>query len=372
MFDTYIRQVRAALWGEPVVWPEEDTEGLLRLHAMQGTGALVYPSVLADTSLSSYARVQMKGVCMHTMQTQAHMTIKLRQAWQAMEKAGIRAVLMKGAGLAAYYPSPEQRQWGDIDLFVGKEQYHTACAAIREAFPDALKFDEELDHYKHYNIIADGVSIETHRVTIDLQHPIDEKRYEAIEKEGMEKSERLVMSDEGLEVRVPEKTFNALLIMLHSWEHVMSKGANVRQLCDLALLLNHTAEQIDKDRLERYLRSLHLMDVWQIYAYTLVYGLGLPLHKSLFYSEKVAPRAQRMLEDMLAGRLMAEEEKVNGEGPQSLKIIHRFVRKWRTMMVRMRNADRIAQYSPSYARHMKWSIILHGVGRLFAKDRKWE
>jgi hypothetical protein len=79
-----------------------------------------------------------------------------------------------------------------------------------------------------------------------------------------------------------------------------------------------------------------------------------------------------MLEDMLAGRLMAEEEKVNGEGPQSLKIIHRFVRKWRTMMVRMRNADRIAQYSPSYARHMKWSIILHGVGRLFAKDRKWE
>ena len=122
----------------------------------------------------------MKGVCLHTMQTQAHMTIQLKAVWQALEKAGIRPVLMKGAGLAAYYPSPEQRQWGDIDLFVGKEQYHPACAAIREAFPKALKFDEELDHYKHYNIIADGVSIETHRVTIDLQHPIDEKRYEAI------------------------------------------------------------------------------------------------------------------------------------------------------------------------------------------------
>ena len=157
--DTYIRQVRAALWGEPVVWPEEETEGLLRLHAMQGTGALVYPSVLADNSLSSYARVQMKSFCLHTMQTQAHMTIQLKTVWQALEKAGIRPVLMKGAGLAAYYPSPEQRQWGDIDLFVGKEQYHPACAAIREAFPKALKFDEELDHYKHYNIIADGSSI---------------------------------------------------------------------------------------------------------------------------------------------------------------------------------------------------------------------
>lgn len=363
--DTYIRQVRAALWGEPVVWPEEETEGLLRLHAMQGTGALVYPSVLADSSLSSNARVQMKGVCLHTMQTQAHMTIQLKAVWQALEKAGIRPVLMKGAGLAAYYPSPEQRQWGDIDLFVGKEQYHPACAAIREAFPKALKFDEELDHYKHYNIIADGVSIETHRVTIDLQHPIDEKRYEAIEKEGMAKSELFVLGDEGLEVRVPEKTYNALLIMLHSWEHVLSRGANMRQLCDLALLLNHTADQIDKKRLERYLRSLHLMDVWQIYAYILTQSLGLPLHKSLFYSEKVAPRARRLLEDLLAGRLKVSEEKVTASG-------NRFVRKWRTMKVRMRNADRIVQYSPAYGQHMKWTTILHGVGRLFAKDRKWE
>lgn len=363
-FDSYIRQVRAALWGEPVVWPAEETEMLLRIHGMQGTGALVYPSVLADPSLSSYARVQMKGVCMHTMQTQAHMSIKLSQVWQAMEKAGIRTVLMKGAGLAANYPTPEMRQWGDIDLFVGKEQYHPACAAIREAFPGALKFDEELDHYKHYNIIADGVSIETHRVTIDLQHPIDEKRYGIMEKEGMENSEELVLGD-GLHVRVPEKTYNALLVMFHSWEHVLSLGANIRQLCDLALLLHRYAGRIDKHRLERYLKALHLMDVWQIYAYILVNDLGLSRDESLFYSDKVAPRAERMLEDMLSGRLKTEEEKVEASG-------NRFVRKWRTMKVRMHNADRIAQYSPAYARHMKWTTILHGVGRLFAKDRKWE
>lgn len=347
------------------MWPEEETEGLLRLHAMQGTGALVYPSVLADTSLSSYARVQMKGVCMHTMQTQAHMMIKLRRAWDALEKGGLHAVLMKGAGIAAYYPSPEQRQWGDIDLFVGKEQYHPACAAMREAFPGALKFDEELDHYKHYNLIPDGVSIEVHRMTIDLQHPLDQRRYEAIEREGMEKSERLAMRDEGFEVRVPEKTYNALLIMLHSWEHVLSKGANMRQLCDLALLLHHTAEAIDQPRLEHYLRSLHLMDVWHLYAYILVHALGLDREKVLFYSEKVAPRAERMMADMLGGRLMAEDEKVKAGG-------NRFVRKWRTMRVRMHNADRIAAYSPSYARHMRWTTVLHGAGRLFAKDRRWE
>ena len=94
---------------------------------------------------------------MRNMQMQAKMMVVLEKAWSALEEAGIKAVLMKGLGLAQYYPAVEQRQWGDIDLYVGPEQYHPACAVMRATFPEALKFDEELDHYKHYNLIADGV-----------------------------------------------------------------------------------------------------------------------------------------------------------------------------------------------------------------------
>ena len=173
MKNEYLQLVRAALWGkEPVVWPEEMTEDLLRLNAQQGTGPLVYPLVLNQESLSSYARTQMKSVCMRTMQQHVQLQYTLQTVWQALEKAGIRAVLMKGASLAALYPDPHQRAWGDIDLFVGKEQYHPACAVMRDTFPNALKFDEELDHYKHYNIIADGISIETHRVTVGFHFQI--------------------------------------------------------------------------------------------------------------------------------------------------------------------------------------------------------
>ena len=61
---------------------------------------------------------------------------------------------------------------------------------MRETFPKALKFDEDLDHYKHYNLIADGISIEIHRVSIDFQHPIDERRYARMERYGMEHADR--------------------------------------------------------------------------------------------------------------------------------------------------------------------------------------
>jgi hypothetical protein len=352
------------LWGEPASWPVEQTESLLRLHAQQGTGALVYPCVLGQDDIPSYARAHMKGVCVQNMQQQVQLRHTLEMAWKALNDAGIRPVLLKGAGLAACYPSPEQRAWGDIDIFVGKQQYHPACAVMRNTFPNALKFDEELDHYKHYNLIADGISIEIHRVSVGLQHPVDERRYERMEIYGMTHTQTLNLN--GLEVSVPEPAFNALFVMMHAWEHMLSKGACVRQLCDLALLLHHNGTRIDAKRLKRWLKALHLMQVWELFTYILVNRLGLPRQKAFFYTDRVAQKADRLLADLLVGRMIAPSV------PSQPAHRNRLARKWHTMKERLRNARRIQPYSPAYARHMYMETWLHGASRLFSKDRHWE
>ena len=363
MIDKFIAGVRAALWGESYQWPSEETVVLMRLHAQQGTGSLVYPSVLADNSLPSYARAQMKGACMATIQQHTRLQHTLVQTWTALQKAGIDAVLMKGAGLAQLYLSPECRPWGDVDLFVGKDQYHPACAVMRETFPDALKFDEELDHYKHYNLIADGISIEVHRVSVGLQHPVDERRYAAIEQYGM--SHAIPMTINGLEVRVPEPTFNALFVCLHSWEHMMTKGANLRQLCDHTLLMHHYASSIDRKRLKKYLRALHMMDVWQLFMAVEVQYLGLSPKEAPFYEASIASRAELLMKDLLSGRLQAPTH-------APIAATNRFSRKWATMQSRIKDVQYIKRYSPAYSRHMIATTWIHGLARLFAKDRHWE
>lgn len=362
---TYLEQVKAALWGLPVEEQPLD-EQLLDRHMRQGTAPLVFP-LLPMTP-------PMKVVCVSTIQQQVKIMHTLRLAWDALTRAGIQPVLMKGAGLAALYPSPEQRSYGDIDLYVGQTQYHPACAVMRETFPKALKFDEELDHYKHYNLIADGISIEIHRVTVDLQHPCDHRRYARMEAYGMAHAipvpcnpSPVTPHPSPLTLTIPEPTFNALLIMLHSWEHMMTRGANLRQLCDLTLLLHHYATQIDAKRLKRYLTSLHLLDVWQLYMFILVQHLGLPQNEALFYTNDahLALRAEHLLNDLLEGRLIEPEHTQNP--PKG-----RFARKFHTMRQRMVNARRIGQYSPAYGRHLVATTLLHGTSRLFAKDRKWE
>ena len=381
VFHTYLQLVQKALRvqsteyrvvsSEYRVQSSEDEMGaVMALCEQQGTGPLVYTQLLSEESwldkmeVSAPLRLRMKQICVHTMQQQAHLQLTLRRVWEACEQHGVYAVLMKGAGLAAYYPTPQQRAWGDVDIYVGAEQYHAACAAMRATFPNALRFDEELDHYKHYNLIADGVSIEVHRVSMGLQHPVDVRRYARMETIGMREAEEIEV--DGLTVRVPEVTFNALMVMLHSWEHVLSQGASLRQLCDLVLLLHHRASDIDREQLERDLRGLALMDVWQVYMYILVKYLGLPQAEAPFYTHRCARRAEVLLVDMLEGRL-GEEKSQGGK-----VVSNRWLRKWYTMRVRLRNAKRIRSYSPFYARHMAVTTWLHGLGRLLAKDRRWE
>lgn len=330
----------------------------------QGVGPTVFPQRLEKSTDPAHS-AQMKAVCVHNMQQQVKLQYVLTKAWTALTRAGIRPVLMKGAGLAALYPSPEQRAWGDIDLLVGIDQYHPACAVMRETFPDALKFDEELDHYKHYNLIADGISIEIHRVSVAFQHPIDERRYARMEAYGVQNGERLVVS--GLEVTVFEPTFNALFVFLHSWEHMTTQGANLRQLFDLTQLLWHTHDRIDARRLQYWLRQLHLMDVWQLYMYLLVTFFDLPKKEAFFYTDvpDLTIRAEGLMHDLLAGKMI--EPKTQTTAPKN-----RIARKWHTMQERLRNARRIGKYSPSYAWHMAATTLLNGAVRFFAKDRHWE
>lgn len=326
----------------------------------QGVGSLVFPERL-EKGFDPANSIRMKTVCLQNMQEQVRLRYTLEEAWKALEKAGIEPILMKGAGLASLYPEPQMRQWSDIDLFVGKKQYHPACAVMRNTFPEALHFAEESDYYKHYNLIADGVAIEIHRVTVALQHPIDAMRYAKMEEYGVQNAERIVL--DGLEVRIFEPTFNTLFVFLHSWEHMMTSGANVRQLCDLCLLLQNNAGRIDQKRLEEWLRALHLTKVWQLYMAICVKQFGLPEHEAPLYKEI---GDEGLLEALLVGR-MREIRSVDTHPEKN-----RFVRKWHTMKIRMRNADRIGQFCPAYVSHMRAGILLNGIRRLFTKDRKWE
>ena len=365
--ETYLALLRAAIWNKDVyadVHPDEVSK-IVQLATFQGTGPLVFDQLLKlkNVEIPATLRMQMKQQCMMSMMQQSTMLPILAQAWSAFENAGIHPVLLKGFALAQHYPQPYLRQWGDIDLYVGQKQYHDACAVLREAFPEAKHPEEEFEFLKHYNFVFGDTVLEMHRISMAFAHPRDIKYYEKLEEKYLTKNGPKI-DLEGVTVTVPEDTFNVFFTFLHAWHHFCETGMNMKQVCDIAVLLHAKRDTIDKERLKVMVTKLHLMDVWQLVMYILVQHLGLSKDEAPFYTDKCKERAELFFERILKEGSFRQTEKINADGVSYLK------RKWITLQLRMADSRMVKPYAPDYARHMAIGDILHGIERTIKGSEK--
>lgn len=296
----------------------------------------------------------------------------MRRAITALEAAGITPVLLKGFGLARLYEQPYMRPWGDIDLFVGKTNYHTGAKALRDAFPEAALFEGEEEHYKHYNLTfyePFNTSIEMHRVSMAFMHPRDARIYSKLEQEGLVINRYRYSNGEEVWWE-PEWKFNVLYVFCHSWEHWTTNTAVMRQLEDIALLLTKGKPEEDSyEALTGYLKKnlpkLHLLQAWRLYAYLLVHEFGVPETICPLYDKRVAVRAQALLHSIRHGRPTLPK----GNAPKNVVL-----RKLYTFRMRVKEAQDIARYEPNYARHKVWATVAQSWARFLRGEntRKWE
>lgn len=365
--ETYMELLKAAIWDGELTNENVRELGsngvteIIRLAAFQGTGPLVYDQLLKlrDVEIPAALCIQMKQQCMMCMMQQNTMMPILKQAWNALTKADIHPVLLKGLALAQYYPQPHLRQWGDIDLYVGKKQYHQACKVLDATFPDADHPADDDEDRKHYNYVFQNTVLEMHRISMEFAHPKDRRYYEQLEERYLTK-EGPVFDFDGLTITTPEDTFNVFFTFLHAWHHFAETGMNMKQLCDVAVLLHAKRDVIDAERLREMLTKLHLIEVWQLFMYIIANYLGLPVDECLFYTDASKERAELLFE-----RIMRESSARNVEGGKLKVESGKFYlkRKWITFQSRIADSLLVKPYAPKYAWHKMVGDVLHGIKR---------
>lgn len=358
--ETYLALLRAAIWGnndERLAVSGERVNEIIRLAAFQGTGPLVFDQLLKmkDAEIPATLRMQMKQQCMMSMMQQNAMMPILSKAWKALEEADIHPVLLKGLALAQYYPQPHLRQWGDIDLYVGQKQYHQACRVLDATFQDADHPAEDDEERKHYNYVFRNTVLELHRISMGFHHPQDRRFYERLEELYLTKDGPSFELNE-VKITTPEDTFNVFFTFLHAWHHFTETGMNMKQICDIAVLLHEKRNVVDRVRLKEMLTKLHLMEVWQLIMYIMVNYLDVPEEECPFYSESCTVRAELLFERILQEGSSRKYEKHDFQ-------LGFFRRKWLTIQMRLSDSRRVKSYAPNYARHMLWSAILHSIER---------
>lgn len=201
-------------------------------------------------------------------------------------KGGLHPVLQKGLAVARYYPRPELRSSGDIDLYFG-EDLGKAVRLIEAEGTEANRTEAEGGkdiEGREDREIREGREAEDKKVREAKSREVEVREAKSGEAEGTEaegisvnmmpdgsgsfvwegidielhgrlldlrSSEKLVReaSCGGFEptpladgLRVPSPEITALLLNAHILKHALGKGIGLRQLCDLAMFYHSMFE----------------------------------------------------------------------------------------------------------------------------------
>ena len=291
----YFALLRAALWNKPAAIDGPiDWKTVMQIAEFHGNSVIL--ADLAARMDDNVPSPKMLDKMQNDMRVNLINQLRLKQhlfrVVTLLRDQGIEPVLLKGFGLARLYPNPSLRRFGDIDLFVGLEHFHEACAILRD-LPDAYTWCIEEDVGRHYNVEFGDIVFEVHRVSADVVDAQEHETYAAIEQDGLKEHPQRVDLD-GFEILVPSKVFTVFFTFFHAWHHFLTSGVGWRQLSDVAMALHSYYGQLDLDKLHQWFTSMNLMTPWQTFGYLMVDRLGLPEAEMPFYDSSYRRKAERL------------------------------------------------------------------------------
>lgn len=306
--DIFFSLLRSGLYGVPI--PESDLPdtidwdavvALARKHAVLG---IIVESVqfLPDhLRPSADLTAKMNKFALGLIRANMILDQSIARLVSFFNEHNIYGVLLKGQGVArSYYRLPQSRQTGDIDFYVGKSMYNKASALCQEHLITDKKLCHETD--LHLEFIMSGVAVELHRLASKSYSPFRNKRFQAWITEELEHSpRRRTVTIGNTDVTIPSYDFDAIFIFQHAWNHLLTGGIGLRQLCDWALIFRNHAEDIDSERLKANIRRFGMTRAWKLFASIAVDYLGVSEDKIPLYDPKYSKQAERRIRDIVAG-----------------------------------------------------------------------
>ena len=373
--ELFFRLLRVALWGgETAVAVDavsrDSVMGALRIAKAQTVLGLVANEVLKTNYLSGLLTDQDKAslmrFVMNNLATGQMLNNSLVSIVNELRRHGVEPVLLKGQGIAKYYPLPELRQCGDIDIYVGQENFAKTCEVIGGmSTPEDHQGD--IPSLKHFHTRIGKAFIEIHRYT-DVYWPKKYDRvYQKVSDAGMH-SDLVPLDFGGLSVMSPAVDFNVFFIFNHFWHHFIADGVGLRQICDWVRLLHVNHGKINLDYLSDVLCKMKLMKEWQVFAYIAVNTLGLPAEEMPFYDTNFEKKADEVLRLIVLEGNFGQENMKGYNRPKGY-----IAGKWYSFRKRFGRNLRVLRIFPMESLRYISKVFICGIGVMFSdKFKKYE
>ncbi len=285
--------------------PTSEWENLLQLSVSHGVSAIVhdaFSSSSPDSAPQQKLLMKWTGITIRQEQLSLSLSRALTEMHHRLLAKGIDNTPFKGAALAACYPRPLHRQYGDIDLYI-KSAHRKEVAALITA--DGGAQEKELailhDTYKYKEILW-----EFHFRTLYLASCRNRKTLQKMEERYCRKTQLSSFTLEGETLPSFPPIFNIIYLTGHIGRHLLAEQIHLRQICDWAVVLHHerTALGIGEQTLLEYLDDLGMTRLYRALGHIAVhyFGFDAASHAGLDHlSEKDARRGDFILQSILDG-----------------------------------------------------------------------
>ena len=155
----------------------------------------------------------------------------------------IPGAVLKGMSVACYYPHPELRMSGDIDLLVSNANLEAVCQKLT-----TIGFAVDHDIEMHIDLRRADIEVELHRV-VSMFPDTEKARWTSA---YMEQALQHVQWQQINEFSFPVLSINYQLVSLlaHIERHMSRGGIGLRQICDWAVMVHYLREEIGLESVE--------------------------------------------------------------------------------------------------------------------------
>lgn len=209
--------------------PDVDYARVIAVAESHKVMALLHP-VLEHAGLqeSIWKIVDRKGE--QTVRQSYRLLMLSRYIIGLLKENGIDAILLKGCGTAAWYPVPELRKSGDIDLLFKSEDETRKALQILAQQGFVTTEDQPANHH----IVCesrDSVSLELH---MSLAEPFDSEKTNRFLADCQKEyfAHRRVVDCMGVAFELTSDGYHAFYLLLHMLQHYVRAGFGVKLLCD--------------------------------------------------------------------------------------------------------------------------------------------
>lgn len=284
--------------------PDVDYARVIAVAESHKVMALLHP-VLEHAGLqeSIWKIVDRKGE--QTVRQSYRLLMLSRYVIGLLKENGIDAILLKGCGTAAWYPVPELRKSGDIDLLFKSEDETRKALQILTQQGFVTTEDQPANHH----IVCesrDSVSLELH---MSLAEPFDSEKTNRFLADCQKEyfAHRRVVDCMGVAFELTSDGYHAFYLLLHMLQHYVRAGFGVKLLCDWVVFWESPLSEEEKKIFLRLMQESGTFGFAVMMTRVCVKYLGLREKQVEFLMQAEPKDVCDLTEELMAEIFEAEE-----------------------------------------------------------------